>query len=151
MTDEQRSDNMRRIRSTGTGPELRVARVLDSLGVLYDSQAGWLAGTPDFLLPELNAVLFVNGCFWHQHGARKCAKRIPKTNSSYWRTKLMRNVSRDRRVARSLRASGFHVLTIWECETRDPTLLERRIRSRLRRLGVKSSVDCDLSQCNVPS
>lgn len=40
----------------------------------------------------------------------------PKTNGEFWRTKIARNITRDRLVTRTLRAQGWRVLRIWEHE-----------------------------------
>jgi DNA mismatch endonuclease (patch repair protein) len=51
----------------------------------------------------------------------------PKTNAEFWRTKRQTNAARDIRVVRCLRREGWSVLTVWECETRDPGKLRRRL------------------------
>ena len=42
--------------------------------------------------------------------------RIPKSNQSYWRTKLRGNQKRDTKHLAALRAQGWRVLVVWECE-----------------------------------
>jgi DNA mismatch endonuclease (patch repair protein) len=75
-------------------------------------------------------VIFVHGCFWHQHV--KCADgHVPKSNTSYWRPKLDRNVARDASNVAALIANGWKVETIWECETKDMASLKKRLRSFL--------------------
>ena len=65
--------------------------------------------------PKWRTVLFVNGCFWHQH--LNCARsRLPKSNKEFWETKLKRNVVRDQRNCDLLVKEGWRVLVIWECE-----------------------------------
>jgi len=76
-----------------------------------------LPGRPDIVLPKYKAVIFVNGCFWHQHQGCKYAV-MPKTNLEYWQKKLERNVERDQACINALRVMGWRVLAVWECETK---------------------------------
>jgi DNA mismatch endonuclease (patch repair protein) len=69
-------------------------------------------------------VVFVHGCFWHQHSG--CSRAFkPATHSDFWRAKLEGNVSRDKRVQEQLEQMGWHVKVIWECETKDPVVLRQ--------------------------
>jgi DNA mismatch endonuclease (patch repair protein) len=108
---------MRAIRSKDTVPELVVRRLVHGMGYRYRLHRNDLAGHPDLVFPSKRKVVFVNGCFWHGHGCRRGDVQ-PKTNASYWRAKIARNVQRDARSEAALRASGWDVLTIWECETK---------------------------------
>ena len=72
-----------------------------------------LPGKPDLVFPRYQAVIFVNGCFWHGHGCPRC--RMPSSNTAYWHGKIARNVARDRAVRELLLTEGWRVLTIWEC------------------------------------
>ena len=71
------------------------------------------------------AVIFVHGCFWHQHDCRD--GHAPKSNGGYWGGKLRRNVERDAEVRARLEADGWRVLVIWECEVRDAEALRARL------------------------
>ena len=44
----------------------------------------------------------------------------PKSNIAFWNTKFAGNIGRDARVRGELEKMGWSVLTIWECETRQP-------------------------------
>jgi DNA mismatch endonuclease (patch repair protein) len=78
-------------------------------------------------------VIFVHGCFWHRHPG--CSKATsPKTRSELWSEKFDRNVERDRQVERRLSAMGWKSLVVWECETRVPEDLARRLRAFLSTL-----------------
>jgi len=71
-------------------------------------------------------VVFVQGCFWHQHvGCKKVA--LPKTRTEFWGAKLRENVARDRRVRQSLTDMAWRHFDIWECETTHPDTLGDRI------------------------
>jgi DNA mismatch endonuclease (patch repair protein) len=125
---------MSMVRSTGTTPELIVAAALDRLGVAYRQHATDLPGTPDFVIDDPSGaglVLFVHGCWWHGHTCPR-GSRIPKRNRDYWTAKVARNRRRDRRVSRQLRALGYAVWTVWECELkRAGGELPTRMRTRL--------------------
>ncbi len=72
-----------------------------------------LPGNPDVFFKDRNAVLFIDGCFWHNcpyHG------HIPESNKEYWQPKIKKNVLRDKKNSEELREKGFHVIRLWECE-----------------------------------
>jgi len=123
-----RSWNMSRIRSRNTSPELIVRRVLADLGYRYRLHKSDLPGKPDIVLTKRRTVIFVHGCFWHQHrGCIYCSR--PKTNTKYWQPKLLANVRRDRRNRSRLRRLGWKPIVIWECQTQSPArLFDRLIR-----------------------
>ena len=123
---------MASIKGKDTLPEMAVRRKAHRLGYRYRLHQRQLPGKPDMVFASRRAVIFVHGCFWHQHSAKQCKARPPKSRLDYWLPKLRRNVERDKRNQKLLRASGWHVLVIWECETRD----ERRIESCLNKLLV---------------
>lgn len=122
---------MRAVKSRDTGPELLVAKLLRTAGIRYRRDVARLAGRPDFLLTEARIALFVHGCFWHGHTCARGA-RVPKNNRDYWLAKIARNRRRDRRVARELRAAGYGVWTLWECQLKQglPTRLLTEARRR---------------------
>lgn len=111
------SARMRRIRKTDTKPELIVRRLAHGLGYRYRLYRRDLPGTPDLVFPRLRKVIFVHGCFWHQHDC-PLGRKQPSTNRDYWLPKLARNVERDRSARARLQSDGWKVLVIWECETR---------------------------------
>lgn len=133
MTDvhspQQRSFNMSRIRSQDTKPELIVRRIVHRLGYRFRLHQRSLPGTPDIVLASHRKVIFVHGCFWHQHRCRQ-GKVTPATNAEFWAVKRGANVSRDRRNQLALKNEGWKVLVIWECWTRD---VERQVLPRLRK------------------
>ena len=118
--DAARSALMRRVRGKDTGPERTVRRAAYSLGYRFRLHRRDLPGTPDLAFPRLRKVIFVHGCFWHRHAG--CSRTTtPKTRAAYWREKFEQNVERDRRNVSTLRALGWEVLVVWECETFDRT------------------------------
>lgn len=81
------------------------------------------------LRPSTSAkVLFVHGCFWHLHSSKSChIRRMPKSNTSYWSPKLLRNQRRDAEHLRALRKMGWTSLVVWECELRNIKKVTGRI------------------------
>jgi DNA mismatch endonuclease, patch repair protein len=75
-------------------------------------------------------LIFVNGCFWHRHSCKR-GSRVPKNNQSYWITKIARNVARDRSVSKLLRADGWEIEVVWECEL--ATVCRAALADRLKR------------------
>ena len=112
-TVEQRRQNMIHIRSVSK-PEEIVRRYLFSQGFRFRKNDKRYPGKPDVVLPKYNTMVFVNGCFWHQHP--NCPKAVmPKSNIEYWTPKLTRNVLRDKQNYESLENEGWHVIVVWEC------------------------------------
>lgn len=125
MTTAARSRIMRAIRSKDTGPE-RAVREL-SRGLMFRRNVRGLPGTPDLANKSARVAVFVHGCFWHGHG---CRGGLPKANRAFWRRKFAMNRERDARAARALRADGWKVVTVWECDVhRRPLRVQAAIRS----------------------
>lgn len=118
-----KTERMRRIKSSDTVPELSVRRLLHALGYRFRLHRTDLPGTPDVVFPARRCVILIHGCFWHQHSCK--LGRMPKGNQGYWVPKLSRNVQRDKIVRRQLRARGWRVLTVWECQVMNPGLTSR--------------------------
>jgi DNA mismatch endonuclease (patch repair protein) len=106
-----------------TAPEMRVRRYLHGAGLRFRVNVARLPGRPDVVLPRVRMAVFVHGCFWHRHAGCRLAAE-PATRSDFWAAKFDANVKRDRRVVESLRADGWKVRTIWECESRDEEVLD---------------------------
>jgi len=105
-----KSEQMARVRTAHTAPEIALRREIWRLGLRYRLHAN-LPGRPDIVFPAARVALFVDGCFWH-----RCPKHStdPKQNEAFWKTKLSSNVTRDRRVNRELAALGWTVIRVWE-------------------------------------
>ncbi|HSK74982.1 MAG TPA: DNA mismatch endonuclease Vsr [Thermoanaerobaculia bacterium] len=115
----KRSDIMSRVRGADTKPEVRVRSFLHRLGYRFRLHRRDLPGRPDIVLPSYRAVIFVHGCFWHQHPG--CSKAsVPETDREKWTAKLARNVERDKENRDALREAGWRVATVWECELKNP-------------------------------
>ena len=112
--------------------------------LVQQGMAGWrmdgrdLPGRPDFIFRNSQFAVFVDGCFWH--GCKRCGK-VSKSNAEFWRQKVLVNSRRDIRVSRQLRAMGWDVLRIRECELKDRARrsgILREIESRLQDMSRKN-------------
>lgn len=124
---EIRSYNMSKIRGKDTAPEMLVRKFLFSKGLRYRLHQRSLPGKPDIVLKSRKIALFVHGCFWHGHtGCRYFV--IPKTKTKWWTDKIISNKNRDKVNKAKLKAEGWTVVEIFECELRkekrDKTLNE---------------------------
>lgn len=129
ISSERRSANMRAIRSVDTKPEIVVRQLVHSMGYRYRLHRKGLPGKPDLVFAARHKVVFVHGCFWHQHPDVSCKDaKSPRSNIDYWQPKLARNVARDAANVAALAAQGWQSLIIWECETKEPKVMSRKIR-----------------------
>jgi DNA mismatch endonuclease (patch repair protein) len=130
---------MAAIRGVDTRPEIRVRKLLHRLGYRFRLHRRDLPGKPDIVLPKYRAVIFVHGCFWHSHSCRYGAVK-PATRSAFWSAKRTATVERDQKKAQALLEQGWHVLTFWECETKDSEDLGRRLSRLLKQIASGSVV-----------
>ncbi len=134
FTTEERSALMSRIRGKDTKPELTVRRLVHALGYRFRLHRRDLPGAPDLAFPGRRKVVFVHGCFWHQHPGCRYAYR-PKSNLEFWKSKLAANTRRDACVLQKLREEGWSPLVIWECEISNLQNLANRLKSHLEDLS----------------
>lgn len=121
LSKEKRSSLMSHVRGVDTGPEMQVRSLIHRMGYRYRLHRRDLPGTPDIVFPSKKKIIFVHGCFWHLH--KRCRKaRLPKSNEAYWTPKLQANAKRDKKYMNALKALGWIILIIWECELKKPTL-----------------------------
>ena len=116
LTPVQRRLVMSRIRDKDTKPEMILRRGLHGRGLRYRLHGADLPGKPDLVFPRHRAVVLVHGCFWHGHGCSLF--RWPKTRATFWRTKINRNIERDRNALAALKADGWRTFVVWECALR---------------------------------
>ena len=127
FSKKKRSEIMAGIRSKHTGPELAVRSMLHSMGVRFRLHDRDLPGTPDIVLRSRKTVVDVRGCFWHKHRCRWGARKLPKSNRPFWRKKLTRNAEKDSENRVALKAMGWRIVVVWECELRDRSRLCNRL------------------------
>jgi DNA mismatch endonuclease (patch repair protein) len=116
---------MARVRNRDTEPETALRRALWHLGLRFRVRSN-LPGTPDLVFVGAKIAVFVDGCFWHG-----CPNHYtePVRNAEFWRSKLLRNLERDRRVNEELDRLGWLVVRIWEHElTQDMDLTVQRLK-----------------------
>jgi DNA mismatch endonuclease (patch repair protein) len=127
LSPAERSERMSRIRSKDTRPELIVRRLLHFLNFRYRLHKRMLPGMPDIVFAKRKKAIFVHGCFWHQHPGCKIS-HIPKSSPEFWTSKLEGNCERDKVNRRRLKALGWNVLVVWECQVGDIGRLATRLQ-----------------------
>lgn len=127
------SRRMRAVRQYDTAAEMTLRRVLHRLGARYRLHQRQLPGTPDLVFPRARIVVFIHGCFWHRHAG--CGRAsMPKSNRAFWSAKFKSNFARDTRKSKALRADGWAVSVMWECQIeRDAEGCARRVLAALDR------------------
>ena len=123
---EQRSRNMSAIKSKNTKPEIKVRKVLHSMGYRFRLHSKDLPGSPDIVLPKYKTVIFVHGCFWHRHENCKYAS-TPKTRKEFWNKKFKENIKRDLEIQDKIKNLDWRSVVIWECETNNIENLREKI------------------------
>ena len=103
--------------SEDTKPEILVRRALFQAGFRYKLHRHDLPGSPDLFILKYGVVIFVNGCFWHQHGCKLTSR--PKSNPDFWDNKFTSNIVRDIKTNWKLSLQGYRVATIWECSIKN--------------------------------
>jgi DNA mismatch endonuclease (patch repair protein) len=130
LSPAERSERMSRVRAKDTKPELAVRHLTSALGYRYRLHRRSLPGCPDLVFPARKKVIFVHGCFWHQH--QRCRQyRMPKTKLDFWLPKLSANKERDHANRAKLRRTGWAVLIVWECQLKEPGRVSHRIHAFL--------------------
>ena len=123
---EQRSRNMSAIKSKNTKPEIKVRKLLHSMGYRFRLHSKDLPGSPDIVLPKYKTVIFVHGCFWHRHENCKYAS-TPKTRKEFWNKKFTENKKRDSEIQEKIKILDWRSVVIWECETKNIENLRDKI------------------------
>lgn len=132
LTRRQRSERMGRIRGKDTKPEMRVRKLVHSMGYRYRLHRKDLPGNPDLVFPARRKAIFIHGCFWHRHPSARCRlARLPKSRLDFWLPKLEENHRRDKRNLSKLKALGWAAMTIWECQISKNQVISKRIRKFL--------------------
>ncbi len=126
FTPEQRSAVMRAVKGRDTAPEIAVRRILRTAGIGYRLGGRGLPGRPDLVMSGRRVAVFVHGCFWHGHDCARGARQ-PKANADYWSAKIGRNRARDAATRDALEATGWRVVTVWECDMKTGGFAEHLI------------------------
>lgn len=126
FTPEERSRVMSRVKGHDTEPERIVRKIVHRMGYRFRLHDKSLPGKPDIVLSRHKKVIFIHGCFWHGHkGCHKATR--PVSNVEFWNRKLDGNMRRDAKVQRELKSLNWKSLTVWQCQTRDVAVLQKRL------------------------
>ena len=117
MTPKQRSQAMSKVRGYNTKPEKLIRSHLHRQGFRFRINNPNLPGKPDIVLKKYTTIIFVHGCFWHNHKGCKKAK-LPQTRSEFWKNKIEGTVLRDQKNISDLTKLGWRVAVVWECGTK---------------------------------
>jgi DNA mismatch endonuclease, patch repair protein len=126
LSPKNRRELMSRIKVKNTKPEVTVRSAIHRLGYRFRLHKRNLPGKPDIVLSKHRKIIFVHGCFWHQHTNCSASKR-PSTNVEFWNEKLNSNIARDKKNRANLIDLGWQVCIIWECETEKKEKLMKKL------------------------
>ncbi len=132
FTKKKRSEIMSLISGKETQPEIKVRSQLFKKGFRFRKNLKTLPGKPDIVLSKYKTIIFVHGCFWHGHTC-KWGKR-PTSNTSFWQSKILGNIERDKRVKTELRNLGWKVLIVWDCQLRNKESSQRIIEKLVAKM-----------------
>ena len=130
-------------KSKNTKPELSIRRELYSWGFRYRIHSKDLPGTPDIVFPQQRIAIFINGCFWHQHGNCVIGDKVLRLNYDR-RSKMIISGQRDLRVLEDLVILGWKSLVIWECDIN----LDSRFEAEKIAIAVSNSKRVAITQEN---
>jgi DNA mismatch endonuclease, patch repair protein len=143
MTDvhnkKTRSYNMSQIRAKNTKPEMIVRKYMFGQGYRYRLYDKKLPGKPDLVLPKYSIAIFVHGCFWHGHDGCKYFV-VPKTRTEWWLSKIKRTKQLDLENVKKLKADGWKVISIFECELKNDRA-EKTLKKILTKIEENGNTD----------
>jgi len=134
LSIQERSIMMSKIRSNNTKPEILLRKALFAKGFRYKINDKTLQGKPDIVLPKYKTIIFVHGCFWHNHKGCKRA-HLPKSNIEYWKNKIKTNEERDFKNKEILKQLGWNIIVVWECEINKKEKIEQAATILIRNLN----------------
>lgn len=132
---ETRSRMMSSVRDRDTMLEIEVRRRLFAKGFRFRLHRNDLPGKPDIVFSRFSAVIFLHGCFWHQHWCER--SKLPATRQDWWKAKLEDNKRRDIRSTNILRELGWRVMVIWECSVRAPGVVKTKALDKIANQAAK--------------
>ena len=114
LTKEQRSKNMRNIKSSDTKIEIILRKALWSKGYRYRKNMASLPGKPDIVLTKYKIAIFCDGEFFHGKDWEVLKPKLYNSNNGeFWIKKISRNIERDDEVNKSLLFIGYTVIRFW--------------------------------------
>jgi DNA mismatch endonuclease (patch repair protein) len=123
---------MQRQRSRDTGPEIALRRALHRRGLRFRVHRQIVPGTHrlvDVAFGPARVAVDVRGCYWHGH-EHEFEAYERRHNLAYWGPKIAGNRVRDADTEARLRAAGWHLMVVWECE--DVETAAERVASAVR-------------------
>ena len=115
LNPADRRKTMRAVKGKGTRLENRLFSMLAGMGMKgWKKNVDSIIGKPDVAFIRQRVAIFVDGCFWH--GCPRCKRKLPRTNRTYWKRKIERNIALAKLYNRRLRTDGWTVIRIWEHE-----------------------------------
>lgn len=117
LTPEQRTKNMKAIKSKNTKMEVKLAKELWARGYRFRRNSKYVFGKPDFSLRKYKLAVFVDGEYFHGKDWNTEKFRI-KTNREFWWNKIESNIERDKSVNNELKKSGWKVIRFWTEEVK---------------------------------
>lgn len=117
---------MSRVKGRDTKPEREARSLVHKLGFRFRLGNRKLPGKPDLTFPRLKKVIFAHGCFWHGHKNCRRAK-LPTTNVKFWKGKITKNKQRDSKDIKALKALGWKLLIVWQCELKNTTKAKTKL------------------------
>lgn len=132
LTKEQRTKNMKAIKSHGTKDEVLLAKVLWQRGYRYRKNDKTVFGNPDLTFKKYKIAIFVDSEYFHGKDWETEKFRI-KSNRDFWWNKIESNIKRDVVVNEVLAGTGWTVLRFWGADLRKNTadclqVIENEIR-----------------------
>lgn len=104
-------------RKRDTRCEIALRHALWAAGYRYRKNVAELPGRPDIVFAGPRVAVFCDGEFWHGRDWEARRQKLAEgVNSSYWISKIQRNIERDRQNTRLLESMGWTVLRFWESE-----------------------------------
>lgn len=145
LIKKQRRKNMQANKSSGTKPELLLAKTLFSRGHRYRKNTKSIFGKPDPTFKKIKLAIFVDGEFWHGNNWDE-RKHDHKSNQEFWNNKIERNIQRDIEVNKELTKQGWTILRFWDKEIEKDLLncvlqIERAIKELKMDLKEKISLE----------
>lgn len=107
------------IQGKNTQPEIVVRKNLFKRGYRYRINDRRLPGKPDLVLSKYNALILINGCFWHGHNCHLF--KWPGTRKDFWENKIFGTQKRDEINLEKYQKTGWRVAVVWECAIKGKT------------------------------
>jgi len=114
LTKEQRSKNMRHIKSSDTNIEILFRKALWEKGYRYRKNVKNLPGKPDIVINKYRIAIFCDGEFFHGKDWDALHEKLKSSNNGeFWIKKISRNIEHDNEVDKKLTYMGYTVLRFW--------------------------------------